>query len=222
MSRPTAVAVALALLAGAVTLRFGVALGLACAVAAAGGWHLFRASSQRRSSARSLTRLAAAVQLLVAELRAGSAPAAAFVAAAEAAPEQRDALSAAARLLEAGDPPGPALQHPALRPLALAWEVADRAGAAPADVLGRVADDLGGAVSQRRAVELALAGPRSSALLLAGLPVLGLWLGAAMGAAPLSFLTGTRLGTVVASLGLVLDVLGAVWIQRLLDRAART
>jgi len=215
--------VALGLLVGGVTLRFGAALGVASAVAVAGGWYLFRAGVRRRSSARGLTRLAAAVQLLVAELRAGSSPAAAFAAAAEAAPERRAALRAAARLLDAGDPPVPALQDEvALRPLALAWEVADRAGAAPADVLGRVADDLGGAVSQRRAVELALAGPRSSAVLLAGLPVLGLWLGAAMGAAPLAFLTGTRIGTVVAGFGLVLDVLGAVWIQRLLDRAART
>lgn len=205
-----------------VTVRAGPALGFAVAVAAAAAGHLVRATGGRRRSARATARLSAGVQLLVAELRAGSPPAAGFRAAAEAAPERADSLRAAARLLEAGDPPTPALaDHPALRPLALAWEVAARTGAAPAEVLGRVADDVSAEVTQRRVVELALAGPRSSALLLAGLPLLGLWLGAAMGAAPLGFLLGTPVGRLVGSLGIVLDALGAVSIQRLLDRAAR-
>jgi tight adherence protein B len=211
------------LIVAVVTARAGPALGIAAALVLTGAARLVVGAVRRRRAAHRVAQLASAVELLVAELRAGSLPAAALGAAAQAGTMDSSALRAAAELLEGGDSPGPALRHdPLLRPLAVAWDVAERAGASPADVLARAADDLAAALVQRRAVDLALAGPRSSAALLAGLPVLGMWLGAAMGASPVHFLTGTPIGKVVCCLGVMLDVLGALWTQRLLDRAARS
>ena len=60
--------------------------------------------------------------------------------------------------------------------------------------LERVADDLSATDDQYRAVAVALSGPRSSAVMLAGLPVVGIALGASMGAQPLTFLTARGAG----------------------------
>jgi tight adherence protein B len=108
-----------------------------------------------------------------------------------------------------------------LAPLAHAWRVAERSGAPLADVLGRVAADLDDQEQQQRTVAVALAGPQSSAALLAVLPVVGIALGAAMGARPLGFLLGTSHGRLVCCAGAVLDATGVIWTQRLMQRAQR-
>ena len=108
-----------------------------------------------------------------------------------------------------------------LRGLGDAWRVADRAGAPLAAVVRRVADDLAARVEQRQAVTAAVAGARSSAALLAGLPLLGLLLGAAMQAHPLDVLLTTRAGQLVCLLGVALDAAGVLWTQRLAARAER-
>ena len=64
-----------------------------------------------------------------------------------------------------------------------------------------------------------LAGPRASALLLAGLPVLGLAMGAAMGADPVSTLLGTGAGLTLLSLGLALEIAGVLWSRRIVRSA---
>jgi tight adherence protein B len=99
--------------------------------------------------------------------------------------------------------------------------VAAESGAPLADVLGRVAADLADHEQQQRSVAVALAGPRSSAALLAGLPVIGVALGAAMGARPLGFLFGTPPGRLVCCAGALLDAAGVIWTQRLMLRAER-
>ena len=63
---------------------------------------------------------------------------------------------------------------PHTRALGLAWRLGHDTGAALGAVLARVADDLAAAAEQRRAVAVALAGPRASAAVLTGLPLLGL------------------------------------------------
>jgi tight adherence protein B len=108
-----------------------------------------------------------------------------------------------------------------LEPIAHAWRVAEHSGAPLVDVLGRVAADLADHEQQQRSVAVALAGPRSSAALLAGLPVVGIALGAAMGARPLAFLFGTPQGRLVCCVGAVLDAAGVLWTQRLMQRAQR-
>ncbi len=89
-------------------------------------------------------------------------------------------------------------------------------------MLARVAADLAAADMQRRTVAVALAGPRSSALLLSGLPLLGIALGAAMGARPVPFLLGDPLGRVLCCVGVLLDAAGLLWMRRILRVAARS
>jgi tight adherence protein B len=86
-------------------------------------------------------------------------------------------------------------------------------------VLTHLAHDLAAVAEQRRAVAVALSGPRSSAAVLTGLPVLGIALGAAMGARPLPFLFGAGPGRAVCAAGVVLDAAGVLWMRRIVRRA---
>jgi tight adherence protein B len=107
------------------------------------------------------------------------------------------------------------VDEPELRLLGRAWSVASASGASLVDVLTGVADDLAARLEQADAVAAALAGPRSSAMLLAGLPVLGIALGSAMQARPVQFLLGDHLGRSVLLAGVALDAAGLLWTRRL-------
>jgi tight adherence protein B len=210
--------------AGAGYTAGGPALGVAAAVVAATAAMLISSALARRHEARRRRGLLAAIRLVVAELSAGSRPDAALGAGAAVAPEHASAFAAAASSAAAGgDVAGALLTSAAadLTPLAHAWRVAEESGAPLADVLGRVAADLADHEQQQRSVAVALAGPRSSAALLAGLPVIGVALGAAMGARPLGFLLGTPPGRLVCCAGALLDAAGVIWTQRLMLRAER-
>jgi tight adherence protein B len=135
-------------------------------------------------------------------------------------PDHRAELADWARAWAEGrDPP---VAAPALRSLAHAWSVAAATGAPLADVVRRVADDLAARIEQRHGVAAAVAGARSSALLLAGLPALGLLLGAAMQAHPLDVLVRTPAGRLLGLVGVTLDALGVLWTQLLIARSERT
>jgi tight adherence protein B len=108
---------------------------------------------------------------------------------------------------------------PDTRPVGIAWQLGEDTGAALAGVLGRVAADLGAADEQGRTVAVALAGPRASAALLTGLPLVGIAMGTAMGARPIAFLTTTQAGRLVCCVGVLLDVAGVLWMGRILRRA---
>ena len=71
---------------------------------------------------------------------------------------------------------------------------------------------------ERRA---ALAGPRSTAQVLAWLPLLGVALGALLGADPVAVVLSGGLGTASAVLGVVMLLLGRWWTAALLARAGR-
>ena len=95
-----------------------------------------------------------------------------------------------------------------------AARLAVEVGAAPAQVLDRVAATLtreAEAAGQRRA---ALAGPLATARVLAWLPALGLVLGATLGADPVAVLLGGGPGTALLVLGSVLTGIGRRWTAR--------
>jgi tight adherence protein B len=205
--------------AAAVVAVAGPVLGAAVLVASGTVARLLIVAWRGRQAARRESDLLAALRLLAAELDAGSRPGAAFAAAADVCPEHRDELTTSARACAEGrDPP---LTAPALQGLARAWAVAMATGAPMADVVRRVADDVAARIEQRRAVNAAVAGARSSALLLAALPVLGLLLGAAMQARPLDVLLRTPAGQLLGLAGVALDALGLLWTQVLVARAER-
>jgi tight adherence protein B len=172
-------------------LRWGAGLGVATAAAGATGLSVVRAGLARRRAAATRREQAIAVRQLRAEVEAGTRP------------------DVALQIVCAP----PAAEH--------AFRVAESAGVPLAAALAGVDRDLRARTDLTHAVSGAVAGARASAALLAGLPVLGLLLGAAMGAHPLDFLTGSAAGRLACCLGVLLDSAGVVWTQRLVARAER-
>lgn len=137
--------------------------------------------------------------------------------------EAQAVVLAAARF--GGDVPG-ALAAASRRPgaegllgLAACWRVAVDQGAGLAAGLDRLEGALRAERDQRADLRAQLAGARSTAWMLAALPVLGLGLGAALGADPLGVLlhSGAGLGCLVV--GGVLEGVGMWWAMRIVRGA---
>lgn len=202
----------------------------ATAVSAVGAWY-WKSRCDARSRGSRVAELVVAIRALTAELRAGAHPAAAIErAAADAGPAVAGVFGESAatarlggdvatflwqRAEKAGD-----LREP-LRRLGRAWALAHRHGIALADVLDALRRDLDHRVTFARDVEARMAGPRASASVLAALPVLGLLLGEAAGAGPLTVLTGQVLGQVLLVAGAGLLCAGWLWTVRLTEGVAR-
>ncbi|MGI9084571.1 MAG: type II secretion system F family protein [Aeromicrobium sp.] len=179
---------------------------------------LLKVSRDRAAAVRTRARTAAALDLLAAELRAGSLPRHALAAVADDAPSLAAAAAATAHggdvvaaLRAASTGPGAG----ALADLAGAWHVAERAGAPLADVLDRVATTVRDDAEVDRDVLAEAAPARATGRLMAVLPVLGLTLGAGMGADPVHVLTGTVVGASCLAGGLALACLGLAWVDRI-------
>ncbi|WP_344016193.1 type II secretion system F family protein [Streptomyces thermospinosisporus] len=106
-----------------------------------------------------------------------------------------------------------------LRGLAACWRVAVDQGAGLADGLDRLEAALRAERDQRNDLRAQLAGARATAVLLAGLPVLGLALGAALGADPLHILLHTPAGLGCLAAGAVLEGLGLWWVRHIMRGA---
>lgn len=94
-------------------------------------------------------------------------------------------------------------------------------GAPLADLLDHYGEILAQTQAAADAAAVALAGPRTSARLLATLPLLGVGIGVAMGADPAHAILGGGLGTLAAGGGIVLIVAGYLWSKSLIARASR-
>jgi tight adherence protein B len=102
-----------------------------------------------------------------------------------------------------------------LRLLAGCWRIGAERGGAFAAVIDNLAAALRDQDAHRLEIGAQLAGPRATARLLAGLPLLGLAMAAALGAHPLAFLFGTLPGAACLVAGVGLDLLGLWWTGRL-------
>ncbi|MGW1257977.1 type II secretion system F family protein [Streptomyces sp. NPDC002513] len=163
---------------------------------------------------------------LAGEVRAGRQPGEALLRAARDSGglgEAHAAVLAAARF--GGDVPG-ALAVAARQPgadglsgLAACWRVAVDRGAGLAAGLDRLEAALRAERDQRADLRAQLAGARSTAVLLAGLPVLGLLLGTALGAHPLHVLLHTGAGLACLVIGGVLEGAGLWWALRIVRGA---
>jgi tight adherence protein B len=156
---------------------------------------------------------------LAAELTAGRAPALAFEAAAT-------ALDPAVARVLLRPRPGEELPEmltrisavsgaEGLRLLAGCWRIGAERGGAFATVIDNLAAALRDQEAHRLEIGAQLAGPRATARLLAGLPLLGLAMAATLGAHPLAFLFGTLPGMGCLVVGIGLDALGLWWTARL-------
>jgi tight adherence protein B len=191
------------------------------------------AGARLRRSVRTSQTAAAVVELaevLSAELWAGRAPAAALGLACAAVddPTLSAALGPVAETARLGgevpDVLASASGEPGCRALGwlgVAWRVAEGSGAGLASTVERIAAAARADGEHRREVSAQLASPRATALLLAGLPVIGLGLGALLGADPLGFLFGTPAGWGCLVTGASLEFAGLAWTRRMSATAER-
>lgn len=123
-------------------------------------------------------------------------------------------------LLTGVDDPGRLLarsEAASLRQLATAYRVCRLTGVRLAPVATMLADTARSDSARADELAAALAGPRSSGRLVAGLPLLGVALGALLGAAPLEVLVTPPLGTGCLAAGVLLDLVGLRWLRRIAD-----
>ncbi|MDA2808223.1 type II secretion system F family protein [Nocardiopsis suaedae] len=169
----------------------------------------------------------AVCRVFASELRAGRPPTAALErSAAEAVEAGADALAPVAAAARSGADPAEALRRAGAAPgmaglahLAACWAVASRSGAGLAEVSERLADSLSQEEERRRELSAQLAGPRTTAVLLALLPAAGLGLSSAMGAGPIAFLFTTPVGLACLAGGVLLDAVGLWWTNGMVRKA---
>jgi len=208
---------ALGAAAAGLVLSTPVVAGLAAGCAAVAG----RTVQQRARTAageRGTRALVEALGVLVAELRAGRPLADATATAVDGCPDPRIAGELGPVLRLGGPPPG-ADPDDALVRIAAAVRLSARTGCSLAGVAAAVEDDLRARLRAEEELRSAVAGPRASATVLAGLPVLGLLMGSGVGADPWRVLTTTGPGTVLLELGVGLELAGIAWTGRLVRRA---
>lgn len=217
-----------ALAAGLVLAVLGASL-LPVAGGAAGVPLLRRvrqAAAERRARDKRRESVIALCGTLAGEVRAGRQPGEALLSAARDSGglgDHQAAVLAAARF--GGDVPdalaAAARQRGAegLRGLAACWRVAVDRGAGLADALDRLGTALRAERDQRADLRAQLAGARATAVMLAGLPVVGLGLGSALGADPLHILLHTSSGLVCLVSGGALEGLGLWWALRIMRGA---
>ncbi|MEE4024447.1 type II secretion system protein F [Gordonia sp. PKS22-38] len=222
------------LIAGFVPVAALVAAGVAAALStsmmsAAVMWHLRRTRRSRRHD-REVADLLRALSVMIAELSVGATPPRAC---ASAAAEIRssdghsdavaDGLAAMASRAELGGDvvvDARAGHDLAWHRIAVSWQMADRHGLPMIELLESARSDLLARQQFAARTRAGLAGPRATATVLAGLPVIGVILGQMMGADPLTVLLGGGVGGILLNLGTVLSIAGWAWSQRITDRAA--
>jgi tight adherence protein B len=138
-----------------------------------------------------------------------------------------DQWARAARMMRWGSSGRAALSsvaraHPSLRWLAGAWAVTETTGASLGPVVRHLADAVRAQTEHRRAVDAELAGVRASMRLLAVLPLVGLLLGAGLGADPAEFLLASTAGRWCLLAGLLAEVAGLRWCRAIADSARGT
>lgn len=194
--------VAVVALAAIVTGRAG--LVIAASMAAATTVYLAQARRAARVDARSKQACAVLLGHVATSVQAGSSLAEALARAAGQLPVGTPAQvvrDAALLAHQARSGTAAPLDTPALQRVATLWSVSAARGVPVAKLVSAARDELDHAARHRAATHAALAGPRTTAAVLAALPLAGMCMGAAMGARPIAFLTGGGVGGVLLIVG---------------------
>lgn len=208
-------------LAVAVGALVGTPLVAALAGAAAlGGVRAWAARAEERRGEVRLRSLADGLGAFAADLRSGRSLDAATAAAGAACGDAAtgELLVRVLRAPGAPLPDDPGLGDAPGR-IAAAARLSSRTGCSLAAVVTALEDDLRARIGHRAELRAATAGPRASALVLAGLPLFGLAMGSGVGADPWGVLTTTGTGQVLLVVGFALEVVGLIWAHRLIRRA---
>jgi tight adherence protein B len=173
------------------------------------------------------TALQAALDILVGELRVGAHPVAAIgVAARESDGRVAQSLGAVAARALLGADVAAGLRAEAVRSmspghwerLAVCWQLAQIHGLAIATLMQAAQRDLTERERFRARVEAGMAGARTTAGVLAALPLLGVLLGCAIGADPVGFLFSGGVGGWLLCGGTVLIGAGLLWSDHITSR----
>ena len=178
------------------------------------------AFSRRREEERRRVEVQRLLSAFGAELRAGQPPRAALREAADG--KLTDVCSTALAACVLGTGVAAALRQDArapgsaaLRGLAACWQVGEMSGARFGEAVDQLIERARRDTDVRRQLVSELAGPRATARLVGGLPILGLAIGYSLGANPVAWLIDSPLGAAVLALGVTLDGLGLWWMSRL-------
>jgi tight adherence protein B len=209
--------------AAAATVSTPLVAGLAGTAAFLGAraWVAGRRSGRTDAELQGLTE---GLGALAADLRSGRSLEAATRAAVAACADEEcgRSLARAIRAPGAVSPGQPdVVVAEALGRISAAVLLSARTGCSLAAVAGAVEDDLRARRRHRQELRTATAGPRASAMLLAGLPVLGLAMGSGVGADPWAVLTTTGTGQLLLVAGVALELAGLTWSRQLVRRAVR-
>lgn len=205
---------------------------LATAMLGATATALVRGLLAERRRHRALPDILRGLRTLNRELRSGSEPAAAVDAAGRTSGRAgARVLSRLAVLMRAdGGPGGPLVpdggpggrpteaEDRALAVLRSGWLLCRQHGVAFGRVVSGIADGLADDVAAEQARAAQLAGPRLSGYVLAGLPLMGVLLGAGMGVNPIGVLFGSSVGHLLLLVGVALMCAGLLWSARIVGR----
>ncbi len=143
---------------------------------------------------------------------------------------QHARLRPISRAIALGEDPGRAVatRHEDLPPaaaevfagMAAVWTVSERSGAPAADMILRYAAAQRDALDADRERRIAMAGPRATVRVLSWLPLIGVGLGLLIGVEPVDLVAGLP-GRLSIGSGVVLYLLGRVWMRRMMQRAQR-
>jgi tight adherence protein B len=183
-----------------------------------------RRSLARRAHAREAAALQSALDVLIGELRVGAHPVAAFeVAACEVDGPVAESLRGVAARARLGADVAAGLRGFATSSrlsahwerLALFWGLAQTHGLAIATLMRAAHRDVVEREHFSARVDAGMAGARTTAAVLAGLPVLGIGLGQLIGADPLHFLLSGGAGGWLLAAGVTLACCGVLWSDRI-------
>jgi tight adherence protein B len=218
--RPFPVLPCAAAVAAALAVVLPVSVVAACSVVGVTMWMRQRRQVRVRRRAGESAALQGALDVLVGELRVGAHPVAAFrVAASEvdgAVAASLRAVAARARLgadvaagLHSVARSSPVPAH--WERLAVCWQLAEDHGLAIATLMQTAQRDIVERGRFSAKVDAGMTGARTTAAVLAGLPLLGVGLGQLIGAEPVSFLLSGGIGGWLLVIGVALACGGLLW-----------
>lgn len=205
------------------------ALTVVCAAAVAVLARRRRRRERQRRRHREVEAIAAALEVLIGELRVGAHPLRAFaIAASESSGEVGCSLRAVSARAQLGADVPAAIRSVAADSsvpaywgrLAVFWQLAAEHGLAMSTLMRAAQRDIVDRQRFSERMHATLAGARATAAILAALPGLGVLLGQIVGAHPIRFLMSGALGGGLLMLGVGLVCAGVMWADRIVDRVA--
>lgn len=207
----------------AVTFRqlFSAVVPFALALALVGGTigYLVHRQRIRRRYARQRADMSSALGIAIGELQAGAQLQQALKTATAQVtePQLRHALTAVALQ----QTPSDSAHIPAIELLESGRQISETTGMSLVGILRHIRDRLDQEQRHQARTAAALGGAKTTAIILAILPICGLFMGFALGVNSIAILLSTGIGNLLLIAGLCAECAGLVWNNRIIERAAQ-